>query len=586
PYGNVLLLTDTGPSVQRMMRVLDELDVAQAEDKVWLEPLQNVRSVDVKKELDELLETKGGEKDKNKAGPPSGDARVTKLVALERPNALLVVGSQAGYERLLELLRAIDVATPNEGQMHVVMLEHADAKKIVGPINDAVSAAGGTSAGQASAPGLAAASARVLEAPVKVSAEETSNALIVTASAHDYAAVREVIRSLDKPRRQVYIEAVVLDLSVQRTNALESAFHGFASPGSDGSVVYGGSNPMKSLLLPTDPTALQALVLGVRGPSVPVPSFLQSTLGTTSIPGLGFFLDAYSVVTDSDILQTPHVLATDNTPAEIHVQLNTSLQRNVPSYGAPASGSSASPTGAASALSLFSAPASANYGKIGPKLKITPHIDESEEVRLDVEETISDITSGPQGSLGTIDFTERGATTTLTVKNQHTAVIGGLVKDKVLHQVTKVPLLGDIPLLGVLFRSSTDVVEKDNLVLILTPYIIRNEDDMREVFEKRMQERQEFLDHYFVFRDGPPLGFDPAHGRGLLAELETSSDEAGERRRQDGQVPATVVASHPARPSLDLPAGQTGVTSAQPASTPPSNLHVAPPARTVDRVER
>jgi general secretion pathway protein D len=584
PYGNVLLLTDTGPSVQRMMRVLDELDVAQAEDKLWLEPLQNVPSADVKKELDELLDTKGGDKDKNKAGPPAGDARVTRLVALDRPNALLVVGSQAGYERLLELLRAIDVATPNEGQMHVVMLEHADAKKIVGPINEAVSAAGGTSAGPASGPGTAAASARVLEAPVKVSAEETSNALIVTASAHDYAAVREVIRRLDRPRRQVYIEAVVLDLSVQRTNALESAFHGFASPGSDGSVVYGGSNPMKSLLLPTDPTALQALVLGVRGPSVPVPSFLQSTLGTTSIPGLGFFLDAYSVVTDSDILQTPHVLATDNTPAEIHVQLNTSLQRNVPSYGAPSTGA-AGATGPASALSLFSAPATANYGKIGPKLKITPHIDESEEVRLDVEETISDITSGPQGSLGTIDFTERGATTTLTVKNQHTAVIGGLVKDKVLHQVTKVPLLGDIPLLGVLFRSTTDVVEKDNLVLILTPYIIRNEDDMREVFEKRMQERQEFLDHYFVFRDGPPLGFDPAHGRGLLAELEASSDEATERRRQDSQVPATVVASHTPRPAIDLPAGQTGVASAQPASTPPSNLHVAAPVRSVDRVE-
>jgi general secretion pathway protein D len=370
-------------------------------------------------------------------------------------------------------------------------------------------------------------------------------------------------------------------------NAIESAFHGFASPGSSGSVVYGGSNPMKSLLLPTDPSSLQALVLGVRGPSVPVPDFLQSTLGTSSIPGLGFFLDAYSVVTDSDILQTPHVLATDNTPAEIHVQLNTSLQRNVASFGLPSTaGAAGGAASATSALSLLSAPASANYGKIGPKLKITPHIDESDEVRLDVEETISDITSGPQGSLGTIDFTERGATTTLTVKNQHTAVIGGLVKDKVQHSVTKIPLLGDIPLLGVLFRSSSDTVEKDNLVLILTPYIIRNEDDMREVFEKRMQERQEFLDHYFVFRDGPPLGFDPKHGKGLLAELRSSSDEAREKRRLESQPPETLVASHPGRPSLDLPAGQVGVASAQPANPPPSNIHVAAPPRTVDRVER
>src|ERR1019366_6714609 len=143
PYGNVLLLTDTGPSVQRMMRVLDELDVAQAEDKVWLEPLQHVPSADVKKELDELLDSKGSEKDKPKVPAAAGGARITKLVALDRPNALLVVGSQAGYQRLLELLRAIDVSAPNEGQMHVVMLQHADAKKIDGPINEAVSAGAG-----------------------------------------------------------------------------------------------------------------------------------------------------------------------------------------------------------------------------------------------------------------------------------------------------------------------------------------------------------------------------------------------------------------------------------------------------------
>ena len=115
PYGNVLLLTDTGASVQRMMRVLDELDVAQAEDKVWLEPLQYVPSVDVKKELDELLDPKGTDKDKPRAPGPAGGARVTKLVALDRPNALLVVGSQAGYVRLLELLRAIDVRDAERG---------------------------------------------------------------------------------------------------------------------------------------------------------------------------------------------------------------------------------------------------------------------------------------------------------------------------------------------------------------------------------------------------------------------------------------------------------------------------------------
>jgi len=417
----------------------------------------------------------------------------------------------------------------------------------------------------------------VLEAPVKVSAEETNNALIVTASAHDFAAVREVIRRLDQPRRQVYIEAIVLDLSVQRSTALDTAFHGFDSLGG-GSTGYGGSNPMKSLLLPTDSTSLQALVLGVRGPDVPVPSFLQSTLGTTSIPGVGFFLDAYTTSSDSDILSTPHILATDNTPAELHVQLNTSLQRNAPSYGVPSSGGAGS-SAAASAFAMYSAPASANYGKIGPQIKVTPHIDESDEVRLDVTETISDIGS-THGTLGTVDFTERGAQTTLTVKDGHTAVIGGLVRDRVLHVATKIPLLGDIPVIGALFRSTLDTTEKGNLVLVLTPHIIRSEEDMRRIFEERMQERQEFLDHYFVFRDGPPVGFDPARGHGMLSVVRSSYAEVAERKRLEAPPLGSAVAAHEPHDAMGMPNGHAELQGQ------PAKLDVTPPARTIERVEK
>jgi general secretion pathway protein D len=579
PYGSVLLLTDTGPNVQRMMRVLDELDVAQAEDKVWLEPLQYVAAVDAKKELDELIDPGARGADKSGKAPaaaaaPAGNARVTRLVALDRPNGLLVVGSPAGYARMLELIRAIDVPLPAEGQMHVVMLEHADAKKIVGPINEAVGAAAGATSGPAaSAPQTAA--VKALEAPVKVAAEETNNALIVTAGAHDFAAVREVIRQLDQPRRQVYIEAVVMDLSVERATTLEAAFHAFGDLGG-GSVAYGGNAPLKSLLLPTDSSSLQALVLGVRGPSIPVPTFLQSTLGTSSIPGLGFFLDAYATANDTDVLSTPHILATDNTAAELHVQLNTSLQRNTPSYGSPTSGA-AGAAGAASALSLYTAPAMTNYGKIGPQIKVTPHIDASDDVRLDMTETISDL-GDTHGTLGTVDFTERGATTTLTVKDGHTAVIGGLVRDKVTHQETKVPLLGDLPVIGALFRSSAQAMEKGNLVLVLTPHIIRDEDDMRRIFEERMQERQEFLDHYFVFRDQPPVGFDPARGHGLVAELRAGYAEVAERRRLESEPPVPAVAAHPGSPPLDAPSGQ--------ASMQATGLSVVPMGRSLVKVEK
>ena len=112
---------------------------------------------------------------------------------------------------------------------------------------------------------------------------------------------------------------------------------------------------------------------------------------------------------------------------------------------------------------------------------------------------------------------------------------------------------------------------------------------MREIFEKRMQERQQFLDHYFVFRDGPPVGFDPGHGHGALGELRASYREIAERRRLESQVPQTVVASHDPRPPLEMPSSPLGVAATQgaaPPATPATPLHVAAPPRTVERVEK
>jgi len=118
-------------------------------------------------------------------------------------------------------------------------------------------------------------------------------------------------------------------------------------------------------------------------------------------------------------------------------------------------------------------------------------------VRLDVDEMISDVQSTPDkgDTSGTLSYLERTATTTLTLKDGETIVIGGLVRSRVTRSETKVPVLGDIPLLGALFRSRADRIEKSNLILILTPHIIRDSTDLRRIFERKMQERQELMDH-------------------------------------------------------------------------------------------
>lgn len=581
-YGDALIVTDTGQSVRRMMRVLEELDVAGVEDKLWLEPLRYAVAVDVKKEIDELIDLKAAQ-GKDVRRDPSNDARITRVVAVERPNAVLIVGTEAGYHRLLELFKQIDVPQRLGGQMHVVMLEHAEAKKLVTALNDAVSAATAPQQGAAKQPLLG-----VFESPVKISAEETNNALIVTASAHDYAAIDDVIKSLDQPRRQVYIEAVVMDLGSDNTTNLGAALHGFGDLSGSlgpGSVAFGGFNPMQSLTLPTDPTTLQGLVLGVRGPSIPVPGFLQSVIGTSTIPGIGFLIDASIVAQDSDIIQSPSVMTTDNMPAEFHMQLNTSLQRNAPSMALPAipgAPGSASPLAAAASYIPYSAPATQNYGKIGPMLQVTPHLNESDDVRLDVEETISDLTPDPpQGTLGTVNFIERHASTTMTVKDGSTAVIGGLARDIVQHTATKVPVLGDLPVIGIFFRSTTDTLSKSNLVLVLTPHIIRDEGDMKRVVSKRMEERQQFLDHYFLFRHDAvaPLSFDPDGGRGLLGDMQRWARKVEEERRLEVLARERDVVTHDPKPPLDMPTGPL------PDAKPPSAPATASPAHSVVRVE-
>ncbi len=534
--GNIVILTDTGENIRRMQRILEDLDVAAPGDKVWLEPLNYVSSATVQKELAEVFDVKPAAATKGAApaGTASGGDRLTRLVAIDRPNALVIVGSEAAYARVLSFIQRIDLPASNQGVIHVIALEHADAKKIVPAINEALQGAttgAGARGGASGAEPLA-----MLESSVKVSAEETTNSIPVTSSERDFAVVRDVIARLDKPRRQVYIEAVIMDVAVEKSTGLGVEYHGLDSFA--GGTLYGGMNPFASASQPAaaatsslSDTALQALALGIRGPTL-------EALGM-SIPAFGAFIQASTHTLDSDIMQTPHILATDNVQAEFHVTVNRSLQQNYPSYASLSSlaGGSSGAAGAMSSL-VGTAPAAQNYKALGPQIKITPHLNESDDVRLDIVETISDTTGVAEGALGNLPFTERGATTTLTVHDQKTAVIGGLVADKISHETVKIPILGDIPFFGALFRHTSDAKEKTDLVLVLTPYIIRDQDDMRRIVERRMEERQELLDHQALFSDRPWREAPFERARGLLDAMPGGEDDGGRARARRGAPPA------------------------------------------------
>ncbi len=407
-------------------------------------------------------------------------------------------------------------------------------------------------------------------------------------------------------RRQVFIEAVIMDLTVDRQNQLGVAFHAADaanSPvGTGQSIVYGGLNPFRTILLPspTDST-LNAFALGIRGPGVPG---TENLLGTgISIPAFGVLINALASTNDSDTLATPHILATDNIPAEINVGQNIPLQTNGGGFGGLPGGTGGAAGGLGGLPGFGFGMGAAPRQDIGTKVKIVPHLNDSDEVRLEVSEEISDVAGQqPLGTLGAIPFAKRTATTQLVVKDQQTIVIGGLMRSHVSRTDTKIPLLGDIPVLGALFRSSSSGMTKTNLILVLTPYIIREQQDLRTVFERKMQERQEFLDHYFVFSKDQEYEAPKDYSRtnGLLEDIRQTYMDVDEQRRLDDLTRPREMKTHSPGQPLELPQPITGeVAAGAPARAngappPPSPenapaappLNVSPPARSLEKIER
>jgi general secretion pathway protein D len=606
--GNLLIITDTGANIQRMMRILEDVDVGGVGDQIWIEPIHYGVATDIAARLNEVFDLKGAAPGgKPGAGPPTtlaGDVHVTKVLADDRSNSVVVIGTERGYLRILEFIKRLDVPHSGEGEIHVLALQHADAVELAKTLTEIVTgavAAAGT-AGQAAGHGTP---LTIFESGVKVSADKATNSIVVTSSLRDFANLRTVIDQLDQPRRQVFIEAVIMDLTIDRESQLGVSFHGgdiANGPSSAGqTLLYGGLNPFRSISLPS-PTdsSLNAFALGIRGPGLPGS---ENFLGTgITIPAFGILLNAMEQTNDADILSTPHILATDNIPAEISVGQNIPLQTNVGGIGSLPTAAGASPLGALGALGQGFG--TAPRQDIGTKIKIVPHLNDSDEVRLEVTEEISDVTGlSPVGSLGAVPFSKRTAQTQLVVKDQETVVIGGLVRNRVAITQTKIPLLGDIPVLGAFFRSSSSSMQKSNLILVLTPYIIREQSDLRTVFERKMQERQEFLDHYFVFAEKNEYQAPKDYSRtnGLLEDIRQSYATADEQRRLDELTrPRDVLTHEPSQP-IELPAPVNGpdatggaaaappigaASTAAPAPPAPPTINVAPLHRGVERIEK
>lgn len=366
-----------------------------------------------------------------------------------------------------------------------------------------------------------------------------------------------------------------MDASVDRSTSLNMAYHGgIEDVVGENTALLGGVNPLNSLN-PSDPSLLQALALHLRGPEMDVN---LGPLGT-SVPAFGVLLNALAQSGDSNVLSTPHIIALDNTEAEINIGENVPLQTNL------AGGFSGLPTGggqnpaAASALAFSGFSLNAQRTDVGTKIRITPHINDENQVRLEIEEEISE-TGAPVGALGAIPITKRTAKTTVVVDDQQTVVIGGLMRDTKEKGAEKVPVLGDLPILGFLFRNSSERMRKTNLLLILTPHVVRDQGDLRAIFKRKMQERQEFLDRYFVFNAEWEPPRDYSRTNGLVEDIRQAYFKLEDQERLERESRPAEHKFHQASPPLDLSTDVRGVgDSAGGGGKPKAKPKAAPKPR-------
>jgi general secretion pathway protein D len=557
--GRLLILTDTATQVRRLMRIVEEIDVGGSGQHMWIEPVRNGTAQELAKRVNELFELGAGPA---APGAPPGAQKssgLNKVIADEQTNSLIVVGTEDSYLRLLEVLKRLDSQSTETGKIHVLPLQHAKAEELAQSLNQMLGGAGGQRAAQPGTPGGAAQG--TFEGELRVTADKSTNSLVITSSNRDYATMRLVVDKLDHSRRQVFIEAVIMDLSVSDSTNMGVSFH--AGAPIDSSLLLGGFQAGKSIGFPTDPSLLQGFAAGVRGSPL---AGTQNLLGTgLSIPAFGVVLNAVAASGRSNILATPHIIATDNVEAAISIGENIPLQTNV-GGSASALGGLAGAAGTAGAAGLggllggfggFAAPRQ----DVGNKIKVTPHINESNQVTLEIDQE-SSAPGATSGTLGAVSIVKRTASTTVVVADQQTVVIGGLMSDEYTTSRTKVPVLGDLPLLGALFRTSDVQKRKKNLLLVLTPHVIRDQEDLRKIFERKMQERQEFLDRYMVFSGTdwkPPR--DWSRTSGLVEDVRKAFSEVADQERLEKESrPRENPTREPSAP-IELPGDVRGVGS-------------------------
>ncbi len=552
-YGptNSIIVTDAASNIRRLMKIIQKLDKQGFQESVEVIPLRFAQAEDVSEKLLMIFEKERPQRTRKRSTDVAQGKAVTSIIPDTRTNQLIVTATRKGLERILDLVGELDREVElgiEQGRIHVRYLRHADAEELAelltallggvtsgrkkkgagatprvsskssSPFADFVSGSKeGDSKKESSTPSRSSSQrsstegSGVFESEVRIVADTSTNALVVSASPNDFRSLARVIKQLDVRRPQVFVEALIMEVNIKKLVNVGVSGHGVGAAGSLG--LLGATNFGEAGTLGASElknagglAGVKGLLLGALGKSFNIP-------GTNlTVPAQGGMLNAFQENGAINVLSAPNILTTDNKKAEIHVGQTVQFPKI---------------TGVGANDQVMQG---IEREKVGLTLAVTPQINEGDEVTMEIEqkiEEVDDFNVSPEK----ITTSARSAQTTVVAQSGQTIVIGGLIKDRELNAVSKVPLLGDIPLLGYLFRQKSVSKQKINLMIFITPHVIHDPLDMTRVSVKKNNERRRFYKVHGVGENKALYDYDLDKGLNLAPPARPISKRHKRKKR-------------------------------------------------------
>ncbi len=497
PETNTLIITDSGYKIKHLLEIIDMLDVKTQQPQLSIVPIRYSDAKSVVDKVNEIFRAQGQGKRK------TSDYGTYKVMVEERSNSVIVFGPPRTIEDIKLLIRQLDIQVDDpsrQASIHVRLLDYANAKKLAATLTS-IAPGGNTAKGRrptyippslGRSPSNAKADSPISVADfgdnVKITADESTNALLITGSRAAYRALNSIIRKLDIRRSQVYVEADILDLATDNGFRFgSSVVAGAAKANGSGTRVatawQAGSGIGPLIVASADANANKSASSSAAAAGV----FAQDlTIGIlsgkeVSIPGIGKFspgalIRMIKTDTNTKVIASPHLLTANNEEASISVGQKIFIRT----------------AGDLSAVAGIAQPKIEDRD-VDLTLNLTPNISHSNYVTMKIK-IESNSLLGQEAEQGLPKISKRTSNTIVTVKNSQTVVISGLEQTSESEVFSKIPLLGDIPIIGWLFRNSDIKKTKNNLTIFLTPHIVHGAEDLAAIYKRKTDERNEYLE--------------------------------------------------------------------------------------------